>query len=544
MKKQLVWLLTGLVVVGLLAGCTPGASTSTNTPPAQTTSGMPPVVVVSGSNYEMGYQYGEQAADLIYHNLVILKSKVMQAYGEEAATKDMEVWSYYADEYDPGFRDWLEGMQAGCASRGYDVSYLDLILVTVYPAEMWCRPDAPYPEETGVEPIAQLPAGVGGEGEYHSCTTFAATGSATRDGKPVVGITKMVPPEMVNTLILIAFPDEGPSFIMNPHAGGLVQNSGMNSSGFAWVLTAIFGPPIWGVVTEVYFHYLAQYCESPAEAQEYIENSPRAGVTGTFPMSDAAGNISVIECNSQAFLVREPGDLGEPGPFMVSTNHLMDPSLQVYNMPDLETSNTWYRYVTCFEYIKEAAAKGEVDFEWAKAMYSSDDWYDDATGTWHYNEPGSNVNNAGVSQSIFFPADLIAYFHVGIPSGIGFPGGSTGEYVKLQLADNPAAVTSGAGWEAYGLCNAAMNFLAKELNRNAPYLTYSVTQSLEEMLDEAMLEWERGMDREAFANMAEVEGADINEQVALWSEALTHYAKSQLYAQMVITRLGDLAAAP
>jgi hypothetical protein len=51
------------------------------------------------------------------------------------------------------------------------------------------------------------------------------------------------------------------------------------------------------------------------------------------------------------------------------------------------------------------------------------------------------------------------------------------------------------------------------------------------------------MDREGFANMAEVEGADANEQVALWSAALTHYAKAQLYAQMVTTKLEALATA-
>jgi hypothetical protein len=57
-----------------------------------------------------------------------------------------------------------------------------------------------------------------------------------------------------------------------------------------------------------------------------------------------------------------------------------------------------------------------------------------------------------------------------------------------------------------------------------------------------MSEFERGMDRAGFAYMSGQEGALINEQVVLWSEALTHYAKTQLYAQMVITRMQKLGA--
>jgi hypothetical protein len=113
--------------------------------------------------------------------------------------------------------------------------------------------------------------------------------------------------------------------------------------------------------------------------------------------------------------------------------------------------------------------------------------------------------------------------------------------VKLQLADDPAAVTANAEGDAFGFYGEARNLFAKALNGNAPYLTYYIAHSLEEMLDKAFVEYESGMDRAAFATLAEAEDASVNEEMALWSEALTHYAKAQLYSQMVTTQLETLA---
>jgi hypothetical protein len=555
-SKKVLWLLACFVAVSLLIGAVPGWAAgpgssspekSSGIPPAEGTSGMPPVIVVSGSNYEMGYQYAQQAAPLIYHNHAITKSKLVSAYGVEGAAKDMEVWAYYLWKFNPGLKDWLEGMSAGCTEMGYDVGVLDLVAISLYPTQLWARPDTPYPEETGLKEVAQAPANPTAVKGYHSCTSFTATGKATKDGKTIVAVTKMVPVETMQCFILVAFPDKGPSFVACPQAGQVSANAGMNSAGFASAETAIFGPLAWSYPIEGYFHYLPQYCTSQAEAQQYLESSPRGGVMGTVNMGDAAGNIAVFEGNAKEYGIRKPGDSGEKAPFLVQTNHLVNSAMQSYNRPWEEWSwniGSKYRYATAFEYASAAAEKGEIDFEFVKKMYRSDDWYDPDTKEWHRNDPGSrNLNNnfpSSVSQAILFPADLIAYFGIGTPSGIGIPGGATGEYVKLQLADSPAKVTENAKNEAFGFYSEARNLFAKEVNRKAPYLNYSINQSLEKMLDKAMLEYEYGMDRAAFASLAAVEGATVNEQMALWGKALTHYARTQLYAQMVNTQLEAL----
>jgi len=82
----------------------------------------------------------------------------------------------------------------------------------------------------------------------------------------------------------------------------------------------------------------------------------------------------------------------------------------------------------------------------------------------------------------------------------------------------------------------AADLFEYDLNDNAAYLTYDVAESIKAKLDEAFVAYSNGMDREAWADL---EG-DMNEQLALYGEALTYYAKAQLYAQMVLTHLNKL----
>jgi hypothetical protein len=539
MKRNILFGLTLLIGLWLIVFQVPGVSYTASPRPPYMSTGFPQVAVVSGTNYEMGLQYGLQTAAAINHNVALFKSRLYNAFGETPVTNDMKVWGYYIRKFDPTLVDWLQGISVGCRRKNFDVSYLDLVLLMVYPSEMWSRPTGPYPEETNVKAQNEVSSpNTQEEHTFHSCNSFAATGSATRDGKPVIGITQMVAPEAMDTVILIAFPEDGPSWVSQPYAGRVNSNSAMNSDGFAWTLTAIFqDKPIWGVVTEVYFHYLAQIVKSPAEAQAYLESTPRAGVTGGITMTDAAGNISVFETNANHFVIRKPGDEGEAGPFVVMTNHLVDPANQPYNPPWIgPVLGTFIRYATVFEYVSEAAAKSEIDFSFAKNMFMSDDWYDPIAKKWYYNDPGSNkISNShtSVNQSIFFPANLTAYLQTGTPSGNGLPAYATGEYVKIQLAKDPKTVTAKADTDALASYWDATDFFKHDLNAKAAYLTTPLVQTVVDKLNEAFSAYSFGMDRAAFANLE----MDRQEQLTLRGEALTYYVKAQLCAQMAKTML-------
>jgi hypothetical protein len=512
----------------------PDAATSAPSQPYLST-GFPQVVVVSGSDREMGLQYGEQAGAAIFHNVAIFKSRLYDSLGKQTAERDMQAWDYYLTKYDPAYKEWLNGIMEGCKHKGYDVSYIDLMMLVIYPTELWARPKAPYPAETRLASADLTPPPASGA-DHHSCNTFAATGAMTPDGKPIQGITSMACTEAMDNVILLAFPEHGASFVSQTYAGRVNSNYAMNSKGFAWTMTAIMSDtPAWGVAPEVYFHYLAQMTASPTEALEYLKATPKGGVTGGFILTDASGNISVFEGTADHFHLSHPGERGETGTFVVQTNHLVDRSLAAFNPKRLAGQGTYARYDTVSQFLKEASA-GTVDFTFGKNLFASTDWYDAGKGAWNRNKPGTpQVSNShiSVSQGIFFPADLIAYLQTGTPSGRGIPAFATGEYVKIKLATDPQKVTKQADADALALYWDACDSFEHEINAKAGYLTTTIAGDIEVKLDQAMAAYSQGMDRVSFASLS----TDARKRTGLWAEAMTYYAKAQLYAQMAKTEL-------
>jgi hypothetical protein len=550
MKKSITFYGFGFVlglclIVFQLAGCAgdpgrgnlaPSAATALfSTPQPYLSTGFPQVVVVSGTDYEMGVQYGEQMAPAIIHNVAIFKSRCYDRHGRDKVTKDMQVHNYYLEKYDPGYKGWLQGIVKGCKNKGYEVEYLDLVLLMVFPGEMWARPKTPYPQEThmawtGVSPDAPS------AGTFHSCNTFAAKGAMTPDGKPIHAITSMAFTEAMDNVILLAFPKNGASFVSQTYAGRVNSNYAMNSKGFAWTMTAIMSDaPLWGLQPTVYFHYLAQIATSPTEAIEYVKSTPKAGTTGGFIFTDASGNISVYEGTADHFHLRYPGDRGEPGQFVVETNHLVDPSLAAYNPKWLPVIGTYARYDTVFKYLSETTP-GSVNFAFTKNLLASDDWFEAGKNTWHRNEPGKKElsnSHTSVSQAVFFPAELVAYLQTGTPSGIGLPTSATGEYVKIKLATDPKTVTYDADRDALAMYWDAVDSFRRDLNAKSAYLSAAIVSDIRDKLNQAFTAYSLGMDRASFANLE----TDAKKRIGLWAEAMTFYAKAQLYAQMAKTVL-------
>jgi hypothetical protein len=540
------------------------ASCTSETPPIK-------VVIVSGTNYEMGVQYGEQAAELIAENRDVtwnlLDTQVTEypggpPLGREVILKDLQVWTYYLEKYDPQLKDWLLGISKGCENKGFEVSYVDLIAIMVLPQEVWARPQMPYPEETGVLASA-APSGLtfrvaarSDTQAMSSCTAFAATGSATPGGVPMVSLTLGFFVEITQYVILVAFPTDGERFINLTEAGKVTNNTGMNSR-YAWVMTAAVNHPFlpcassWGVPSEAYHHYLQQYCESPEEAMEYVENTPIGGVTGIFLFADKSGAVFVYEVGACGSEIRYPGDLGETD-FVATSNHYNSTSMAPYAIPAEWFLDTYIRYDTIFTELSSAPS-GTIGMDFSKAAWLSNDWYDAENDQWYTvpvpndpsdpytcNVPGNNCEG-GLSQVIQFPAQKTAYLQSGGPHGTAieyyWPDDPkpTGEYTKWQLLNSISHMARAASHDALKMLEAAWDsFMDK-----ADTLDRETRHELQRLLFRATRAWWRGKMGEKPIKYTHKgrKGKDQKKQMARWGEVYTNFATAQLYSQMVTTKL-------
>lgn len=507
-------------------------------------SGFPQVVVVSGTNFDMGYQYALQAAPLIYLNKQKMRANLEKMLTKEVVDGDIKVWGHYLEQYDPKFVDWLKGISKGMKKKKYKVTYDDLVLMVVYPEELWARPDKPYPELKAkfkrLNKKLKVPEYA--REEAHMCSAFAANGSATPDGNAVVSIVAGADEEVNAQIIMVAFPSEGNSFIAFPFAGEVTSNMAFTSK-FAWVEPAApTWDPVWGIAPEVYFHYITQYSESVDDAIQFIKDTPRAGVTGNFLFADASGAIKALEANAQHYADRNPGDAGEGSNFLIMTNHFAHPDMVAYNgwsgWPMPPDYQSYIRYATLWQWLS-AAPEGSMDMDFVKSRWTASDWYDPDTTTWHNNDPLSpNVPGNGATQHahIYYPADKTAYILYGHAKGPWAVPYGTGEYGKLKLLDTPLEITRQANNDADTFCLTAIGQYYSMVNDGA--LTDPVfVQQVWDMLGQGNTAIDDGLAAEAYAYYA----TDEKEQMGLYGSALSSYFKAQLICQIASTKLFSVA---
>jgi hypothetical protein len=511
----------------------------------------------------MGVQYGEQAAALIAANRDVVWEILDTQVGHEVVEKDIQVWTYYLEKYDPKLKDWLLGISKGCKNKGLEVSYVDLVAIMVLPQEVWARPQMPYPAETQVAGYAPSERSVlsararTNTQAISSCTAFAATGSATFGGVPMVSLTLGFFSQVTRYVILVAFPTEGERFVNLTMAGKVTNNTGMNSK-YAWVMTAAVTDPRtpcasnWGVPSEAYHHYLQQYCKSPKEAIEYISNTPKGGVTGIFLFADKSGDVFAYECSYCGCVTRRPGDLGEID-FVATSNNYNSPAMIPYRIPAEWFPDTYVRYDTIFKELSSAPS-GTIGMDFAKAAWLSTNWYDVTTNAWHTvpvpndpsdvnicNVPGNNCEG-GESQVIQFPGQHIAYLQSGGPHGTAIQyywpedPKPTGEYTKWQLRNSIDKVASAASDDAWEMIDAARDTFGHKARRLDP----ATRKQLMDLLNQATQAWWKGRMEEASAQQTvHRKGGNKKTEMVLWSAALTDYATAQLYSQMVTTKLNQ-----
>jgi len=484
-----------------------------------------PVLIMSGSDYDMGYQYTTQITKIF--GPWILERKQQGTFTEEklAQLKEKEE---YIQQYTPEFIDFMKGMADGATDAGVELSYEEVL--------------ADY---TAVK------ADTGG------CSSFIAFGSATKDGKLIFAASPDSQSRLDDAIIMF-FPETGNNFMTDNRAGG-VMFGGMNNKGVTYAHHGA-GVTFGGRPTQIpsYFCTLhsLRFANTALEAKEMQLAYPNPRTKGIW--GDVYGNVFVMEMKDPV-TIRYPGDNGERD-FIFSTNNTLNPALGMY-MGDIY-GLTWDINLGFFGEPGDIYSNarnagmwnlldnyhGLVDLEFAKMMYrfpapqpdyptleEADAAYSAEQGK-GWNAKIGNLSNSMVVVGIPDDGDEgLYYVSQGCATRYGQPAGpgshfyvpyTTYSFVELKLASSPRKGTEAARARAqYNLYDAHV-----ELNKldywDPPYAP------LLAIFNQAATEWNKG---EYY--MEEAKLTEGTESVLLWGKSLRAFTRCQALAKQVYNSL-------
>ena len=126
-----IWL--ALVVVSLLFGSVADADTDVFLVPPS----IMPVVILRGSEYEIGYQYGQQVAELIALKKDLVWAETLSRQpSRKTVLHDLKAWQFQIKKFVPNLVPFMQGIANGATEAGYDLKYHDVldfpVIITIH----------------------------------------------------------------------------------------------------------------------------------------------------------------------------------------------------------------------------------------------------------------------------------------------------------------------------------------------------------------------------------------------------------------------------
>jgi hypothetical protein len=91
--------------------------------------GILPVVVLSGSDYEMGYQYGQQAGPYLEIETEAKWASALQRFCREKIPSMLKGNQSFIKKYTPENIEIMKGIADGATASGFQLSYTDVLLM-------------------------------------------------------------------------------------------------------------------------------------------------------------------------------------------------------------------------------------------------------------------------------------------------------------------------------------------------------------------------------------------------------------------------------
>jgi isopenicillin-N N-acyltransferase-like protein len=309
-----------------------------------------PLIAISGTHYEMGRQHGLQFIHLRPPIVEAIEARFAQI---ESDSPDDRFESLVREttevlrEMDPPILEMIRGQA--------EALELDFDTLLRYDLVSYLRDDL----------ITRQTANSASEG----CTTWAAVGSATADGEPLLVKNRDYRPEHLPLQIFVtATPTVGYRYIYGSSAGSPgVFNSGMNEKGLAIADTHVCSTDIGPGLPDcsLMMHILEEH-DTVRSALDYLSSVPRMGRNNLI-LADAGGDLAVVELGYHHLAVVEAqNDIG------VNTNHFVSPSLKdsfVDRTRPPVKGNSFHRYDLVRRELE--AARGNIDVAFAQRLMAT-----------------------------------------------------------------------------------------------------------------------------------------------------------------------------
>ena len=508
--------------------------------------GARPVIILSGSDYDMGYQYYQQLVQVFGPWCL---ERMSQEFTEEQILA-LKANQWYISVETPEMIDFVKGMADGATDAGVELSYMEVLASFTGTTT---RPDAPPGSEDD-----KLPP--------KDCSGFAVWGSATTDGKLICAgsgdhdLIKRWRPE----LTLIFFPEEGNSIICAPPTGGIAHPA-MNNKGLAYVHHGatlrgdwLAGYGIPGLFAILHTLRFADDAIEAVDMQLGYTSSSHKSNGGLW--ADVDGNAFIIEC-SDPLTIRVAGDYGEVD-FIYAANNSLTEEFEEWGL--LNTSYGWeLRYVEhggWHGYSESSVQRnlgmwnmfhnyqGEIDIEFAKMMWRFAAELPDyptleeaEIGLYELQGEGWDMkicSQENAMVGVLIPDDGdegLYYVSQGCATKVTAPLGGgehfyrvapTYSFYELKLASSPGEVVDAAKLRAqFDLWDANVE-LGKLTYWDVPYVPVN------EIFSQAAAEWINGCWHMDLAK--ETTG---NESIYNWGKSLRAFTACQAYAKQAYNAL-------
>ncbi len=322
--------------------------------------GILPVVILSGNDYAMGYQYGQQAGPYLKVKKEANWASALQTFSQEKVLHMLKGNQFYIQKYTPENIEIMKGIADGATAAGFQLSYTDVLLMN-------CTLPKP---ETSTYPSgadkASLPP--------KKCSVCSAWGSATKDGH-LIGMDTLDSGEAAYGMIILAFPDKGNNYICGAQAGEIGDHFLMNDKGLFVGNSGGGGSPRdvdtnYGLSWSCSLTHIVRFAKTAHEARDMLLPW-QINIPENFHFVDVKGNACVVEETAAIQSVRKPGDFGEKD-FLYSTNNYLNDEMKPTKKGDFIKQHGGYgayaapRNLMLWDMLHNY--HGQIDVEFMKMM--------------------------------------------------------------------------------------------------------------------------------------------------------------------------------